>query len=104
MNTGNEVYFTIGEVSEKTGVKPTVLRFWEQEFNELAPVKNKFGHRVYRQSEVDMVFTIKRLLYEERLTIQGAKNFLNSGKKANLNVKYITEKLIALLDILKKEE
>ncbi|HOV13880.1 MAG TPA: MerR family transcriptional regulator [Spirochaetota bacterium] len=104
MSTGNDNYFTIGEVSELTGVKPTVLRFWEQEFSELSPIKNKFGHRVYSQNEIDMVFIIKRLLYEERLTIEGAKNFLRGKNKLNYKPELVKKKLFELLDILKKKE
>lgn len=102
MNIGNDGYFTISEVSEKTGIKPTVLRFWEQEFSELAPVKNKFGHRVYRQNEIDIILMIKKLLYDEGLTIKGAKNFLNREKKSNFKFDVIKEKLSELLDLLKK--
>ncbi|HPO49537.1 MAG TPA: MerR family transcriptional regulator [Spirochaetota bacterium] len=86
MSTGNEKYFTIGEVSQLTGIKPTVLRFWEQEFEDLSPVKNKFGHRVYRQSEIDSILTIKKLLYQERLAIEGAKKFLKKSKKSLFKV------------------
>lgn len=78
MNTGNdeEKYYSIGDVSKLTGIKPTVLRFWESEFSQLSPVKNKFGHRVYSEKEIRLIKEIKKLLYDEGLTIKGAKNLL----------------------------
>ncbi len=104
MSIGNKTYFTIGEVSELTGVKPTVLRFWEQEFEELSPVKNKFGHRVYRDVDVGVVLTLKELLYDKRLTIEGAKLFLRDSEKKESHPKILKQKLLELLDILKKME
>jgi DNA-binding transcriptional MerR regulator len=74
----DKLYFRIGEVSQLAGVKPFVLRFWETEFPALAPKKSGTGQRLYRRKEVEMVLEIKRLLYEERFTIEGARNFLAS--------------------------
>lgn len=81
MNIGNEreKYYTIGEVAEITQVKQNVLRFWESEFRELSPIKNKFGHRVYKKSDIQIVYTIKDLLYRKGLTIRGAKKKLEEG-------------------------
>jgi DNA-binding transcriptional MerR regulator len=72
----DKLYFRIGEVSRLAGVKPFVLRFWESEFPQLAPKKSGTGHRLYRRKDVEMVLEIKRLLYDERFTIEGARNFL----------------------------
>jgi len=69
--------FKIGEVCEITGVKPFVLRYWEQEFSELAPVKGMGGQRTYTRADVDLILHIKRLLYEERFTVAGAKKRLS---------------------------
>jgi len=69
-------YFRIGEVSRITEVKPFVLRYWESEFPMLEPVKNPAGHRLYRQEDLDMVFKIKRLLYDEGFTTEGARRHL----------------------------
>src|SRR2546425_580082 len=66
----------IGEVSRLADLKPFVLRYWETEFPMLEPVKSSSGHRLYRQDDVDMVFRIKRLLYDEGFTIAGARRFL----------------------------
>ena len=65
--------FRIGEVSRLTETKPFVLRFWETEFPMLQPVKSPKGHRLYRQQDIDTVFVIKRLLYDEGFTIAGAR-------------------------------
>src|SRR5437870_7541169 len=68
--------YRIGEVSRLADLKPFVLRYWETEFPMLEPVKSPSGHRLYRQDDVDMVFRIKRLLYDEGFTIAGARRFL----------------------------
>jgi DNA-binding transcriptional MerR regulator len=70
-------YYRIGEVSRLTGVKAFVLRYWESEFPMLEPVKNPAGHRLYRQEDLDMVFKIKRLLYDEGFTAEGARRHLS---------------------------
>jgi len=69
-------YFTIGEVSELCGVKPHVLRYWEQEFTQLRPVKRRGNRRYYQHHEVLLVRRIRGLLYEEGFTISGARNRL----------------------------
>ena len=76
----DKFYFKIGEVSRILGVKPYVLRFWESEFR-IAPTKNKSQHRVYRRQDVEMLIEIKRLLYEERFTIEGAREKLKIRTK-----------------------
>jgi DNA-binding transcriptional MerR regulator len=68
--------FRIGEVSRLTATKPFVLRYWETEFPMLQPVKSPKGHRLYRREDIDIVFTIKRLLYNEGFTIAGARRHL----------------------------
>ncbi|HEY6896335.1 MAG TPA: MerR family transcriptional regulator [Rhodocyclaceae bacterium] len=72
-------YFTIGEVSELCGVKPHVLRYWEQEFTQLKPVKRRGNRRYYQHHEVLLVRRIRQLLYEEGFTISGARNRLDDG-------------------------
>lgn len=69
-------YFTIGEVGELCGVKPHVLRYWEQEFSQLKPVKRRGNRRYYRQQEVLLVRKIRELLYERGFTINGARNHM----------------------------
>jgi DNA-binding transcriptional MerR regulator len=70
-------YYRIGEVSRLTDVKAFVLRYWESEFPMLEPVKSPAGHRLYRQEDLDMVFKIKRLLYDEGFTAEGARRHLS---------------------------
>jgi DNA-binding transcriptional MerR regulator len=72
----DKLYFRIGEVSRLAGVKPYVLRFWQSEFPGLAPRKSGTGHRLYRRKEVELVLEIKRLLYDNRFTIEGARKAL----------------------------
>jgi DNA-binding transcriptional MerR regulator len=69
-------YYRIGDVSRLADVKPFVLRYWETEFPMLQPLKSSGGRRLYRQEDVDMVFRIKRLLYDEGFTIAGARRHL----------------------------
>src|SRR5258708_17911034 len=71
--------YRIGEVSRLTELKPFVLRYWETEFPMLEPVKSPKGHRVYRQEDVDVVFKIKRLLYDEGFTIAGTRRHLREN-------------------------
>src|SRR5208282_703316 len=71
-------YFTIGEVSELCGVKPHVLRYWEQEFTQLRPVKRRGNRRYYQHHEVLLIRRIRELLYEQGFTINGARNRLDS--------------------------
>ena len=71
-------YFTIGEVSELCGVKPHVLRYWEQEFTQLKPVKRRGNRRYYQHHEVLLIRRIRELLYEQGFTINGARNKLES--------------------------
>lgn len=71
-------YFTIGEVSELCGVKPHVLRYWEQEFTQLKPVKRRGNRRYYQHHEVMLIRRIRELLYEQGFTISGARNRLLS--------------------------
>lgn len=70
-------YFTIGEVSELCGVKPHVLRYWEQEFTQLRPVKRRGNRRYYQHHEVLLIRRIRELLYEQGFTISGARNRLD---------------------------
>ena len=72
-------YFTIGEVSDLCGVKPHVLRYWEQEFTQLKPVKRRGNRRYYQHHEVLLIRKIRELLYEQGFTISGARNRLDGA-------------------------
>jgi DNA-binding transcriptional MerR regulator len=79
-------YFTIGEVSELCGVKPHVLRYWEQEFTQLKPVKRRGNRRYYQHHEVLLIRRIRELLYEEGFTISGARNRLDNARLDNARI------------------
>ncbi len=72
----DKLFFRIGEVSRVSGVKQHVLRYWETEFPGISPKKASSGHRLYRRKDVELILEIKRLLYEERFTIEGARKYL----------------------------
>ena len=96
-----KLYYSIGEVSEMTGLKQYVLRYWESEFSQLNPSKNSAGNRNYRKSDVDLINEIKELLYDRRFTIKGAKQHLKDKTKQPIKenveqVKSIKEKVIKL--------
>ncbi len=73
----DKLYFRIGEVSDLTGIKPYVLRYWETEFDIVKPTKTPKNQRLYKRKEVELIFEIKRLLYEEKFTIAGAKKVMH---------------------------
>ena len=71
-----KLYYTIGEVSRITGLPSSVLRYWETEFSGIRPPRNRSGKRLYRQADIDKILQIKKLLYEDRFTIKGARRAL----------------------------
>jgi DNA-binding transcriptional MerR regulator len=78
-----KLYYSISEVGSLTNLKPYVLRYWETEFTQLNPPKNRAGNRTYRQKDIEMVLKIKNLLYKKKFTIDGAR--FNLSKKTNTN-------------------
>ena len=82
-----KLYYSIGEVSKMTELKAYVLRYWETEFKQLKPPKNRAGNRTYRQSDIDLILYIKDLLYVKKFTIEGARHQLimeKDGKKEDV--------------------
>lgn len=77
-------FFSIGEVCELTQLKPHVLRYWEGQFRFLHPAKNRSGNRVYSRREVDLIHLVKRLLYTEKYTIDGARQRLDADRRAGV--------------------
>ena len=75
-----KLYYSIGEVSKMTELKAYVLRYWETEFKQLKPPKNRAGNRTYRQSDIDLILFIKDLLYTKKFTIEGARHQLATEK------------------------
>src|SRR5512138_2231660 len=105
-------YFTIGEVSELCGVKPYVLRYWEQEFTQLKPVKRRGNRRYYQHHEVLLIRRIRDLLYDQGFTISGARNRLDeiatepakAGRTAassKTNLAAVRKEIKSVLDILR---
>lgn len=74
-------FFSIGEVCELTGLKPHVLRYWESQFRFLSPAKNRSGNRVYQRREVELINLVKHLLYDEKYTIEGARQKVDEHRK-----------------------
>lgn len=97
-------YFTIGEVSELCGVKPHVLRYWEQEFTQLKPVKRRGNRRYYQRHDVVLIREIRGLLYEQGFTIGGARQRLDTdakpaaAAKTEVNKKEIISEMLAELE------
>ena len=76
-----KLYYSIGEVSEMTNLKSYVLRYWETEFSQLKPPKNRAGNRTYRQKDIEVILNIKDLLYKKKFTIDGARVVLQEKDK-----------------------
>lgn len=94
-------YFTIGEVSELCGVKPHVLRYWEQEFTQLKPVKRRGNRRYYQHHEVLLIRRIRQLLYDQGFTISGARNQLDeAASEAGRNTKSRTHESMSSSGLL----
>ena len=79
-----KLYYSIGEVSIMVNLKSYVLRYWETEFKQLNPPKNRAGNRTYRQKDIDLIIKIKDLLYNKKFTIEGARTMLNRKNDTDL--------------------
>ena len=75
-----KLYYSISEVSDITELKAYVLRYWETEFSQLKPPKNRAGNRTYRKKDIEIILKIKDLLYEKKFTIDGARNILKGNE------------------------
>ena len=93
-----KLYYSIGEVSKITDLKQYVLRYWETEFKQLNPNKNKAGNRTYRQKDIDTIIEIKNLLYKEKFTIEGARKMLSQPSK-EVKVATKTEKKVITVGV-----
>ncbi|MBI3815656.1 MAG: MerR family transcriptional regulator [Nitrospinae bacterium] len=103
----DKLFFKIGEVAEIAEIEPHVLRYWESEFGLLKPEKSKTGQRVYRKKDIETVLEIKRLLYEERFSIEGAKkrllgkyNLLNKDERIIETIKELKKGLLEISSLL----
>jgi len=97
-------YFTIGEVSELCGVKPHVLRYWEQEFTQLRPMKRRGNRRYYQHHEVLMIRRIRDLLYDQGFTISGARNKLQEIVQVERDKRRAGEVMLDGVDVIEVEE
>ena len=97
-------YFTIGEVGELCGVKPHVLRYWEQEFTQLRPMKRRGNRRYYQHHEVLMIRRIRELLYEQGFTISGARNKLQELNQIERDRRRDGEVALEGLDVIESDE
>ena len=101
-------YFTIGEVSDLCGVKPHVLRYWEQEFTQLKPVKRRGNRRYYQHHEVLLIRRIRELLYDQGFTISGARNRLDEiasqpageAQRSAVDLEYIRSEIREVIELL----
>ena len=104
--TIKKLYYSISEVSEITKLKAYVLRYWETEFGQLNPPKNRAGNRTYRQKDIEIILKIKDLLYDKKYTIDGARNILkgkDSVYSVNNNLKANVDKDKIILSKIKDE-
>jgi DNA-binding transcriptional MerR regulator len=97
-NIPERVFYRIKEVCTLTGLKPHILRYWEQEFRDIRPVKSSRGQRLYRKKDLDAIFAIKKLLYERRFTIDGAKKYLHTQKTLIDEIRQELREIVKLLD------
>jgi DNA-binding transcriptional MerR regulator len=97
-NIPDRVFYRIREVCAFTGLKPHILRYWEQEFRDIRPVKSSRGQRLYRKRDLDAILVIKKLLYEKRFTIDGAKKYLHTQKTLVDEIKEDLKEIVKLLE------
>ena len=90
-NSIKKLYYSIGEVSKITDLKQYVLRYWETEFTQLNPNKNKAGNRIYRQKDIDLILKVKDLLYKRKFTIEGARHELTRKTVPGLQISSMVE-------------
>jgi DNA-binding transcriptional MerR regulator len=100
-NIPDRMFYRIKEVCTITGLKPHVLRYWEQEFKDIKPVKSSKGQRLYKRKDLDTIIAIKKLLYEKRFTIDGAKKYMTGQRHLMDEIK---DELTQIVEILKKGE
>jgi len=96
-NDIKKLYYSIGEVSEMVGLKSYVLRYWETEFKQLSPPKNRAGNRTYRQKDIDLILKIKDLLHGKKFTIEGARSVVSGKSVTELSTEQINKNIIRQL-------
>ena len=98
----DKLYYKIGEVAQLAGVRTSVLRFWESEFEFLSPEKSSRGQRLYSREEVELVLQVRRLLYEEKFTIEGVRKRITPKGKLRNTEDLIQESLPSHSELLKE--
>lgn len=104
--TIKKLYYSISEVSKITSLKPYVLRYWETEFPELKPAKNRAGNRIYRSVDINLILLIKKLLYTDKYTIEGARQKLKEidfDKNDQLNLSFEQDAKKAIINGIRKD-
>ena len=96
-NDIKKLYYSIGEVSEMVGLKSYVLRYWDPEFKQLSPPKNRAGNRTYRQKDIDLILKIKDLLHGRKFTIEGARSVVSGKSVTDLHTEQINKNIIKKL-------
>ena len=96
-NDIKKLYYSIGEVSKMVGLKSYVLRYWETEFKQLSPPKNRAGNRTYRQKDIDLILKIRDLLHGKKFTIEGARSVISEKGKPGSPAEKINESTIRQL-------
>ncbi len=96
-NDIKKLYYSIGEVSKMVGLKSYVLRYWETEFKQLSPPKNRAGNRTYRQKDIDLILKIKDLLHAKKFTIEGARSVVSGKSVTELSNDKINKNIIIKL-------
>jgi len=98
----SKLYYKIGEVCKLTGLKPSVLRFWEKEFRQLRPIKSSGGQRLYTEKNMELVIRLKTMLYDEKFTIDGVKKKLSAAEdyESGLSKEELKSELIEILELL----
>jgi DNA-binding transcriptional MerR regulator len=97
-----KLYYSIGEISKIADVEPHVLRYWESEFKLLKPKRNRAGRRAYTKRDVQLILTIKKLLHEDRFTLEGAKKYLAQRRKSDGEQMHLPFREYALGDLLQQ--
>ena len=96
-NDIKKLYYSIGEVSKMVGLKSYVLRYWETEFKQLSPPKNRAGNRTYRQKDIELILKIKDLLHGRKFTIEGARSVVSGKSFSELSAEQIDKNIIRQL-------
>ncbi len=99
-----KLYYSIGEVSEIAQLKSYVLRYWESEFSNLSPAKNRAGNRVYTEKDVNRILEIKRLLYQERFTIEGARQYFKNNLSAGASAAASASGRVVPADLVREKD